>query len=197
MNGVVHCLQRLLLLAACVQVGRVRAFQIIQRTHRVNTAVRAVDEKTLKKTTPGEEMKEHFLKNMKNDDVPLFKDWNTYSETLPKRLGPRFLNDRPFYCSTKELDSIVDRIFDYGAERRPQISYISAYTKAGKTTCGLPLFLASTKHSSPSRRFTHYVYMAFYNNLDKHFEVGKNFEVGMQEEATPRRLVGLINRFAR
>jgi hypothetical protein len=119
-------------------------------------------------------IEEYFDGHMKNINVPLFKDFDSYSKSLPVRFyypGSKIPEYVPLfkveYCAQQEdLTEMVDAIMDPGPERE-SVKYVSAPTRSGKTSSVLPAFLRSTSMVNGG---THYIYLAFHNNNNRSFE---------------------------
>jgi len=119
------------------------------------------------------QIEDYFDAHMKNTNVPLFKDFSSYSKSLPVRYYcpdsriPEFVPlFKVEYCAQPvDLTEMADAIMDPGPERE-SVKYVSAPTRSGKTSSVLPAFLRSTSMVNGG---THYIYMAFFNNNKRCF----------------------------
>lgn len=119
-------------------------------------------------------IKEHFNAKMKNNNIPLFKDFESYSRSLPVRLyeisdsDVEFipLNTLNYYVCPEDLTSMAAKIIER-SDYRGYVKYISAPPKSGKTSSVLPAFLKSIEMKNGG---THYIYVAFNNNNRRSFK---------------------------
>ena len=115
-----------------------------------------------------------FQENMQADAVPLLKDYDTYTGSLPVRerwiSKPLKLYQLLFYVRESDLDAFAARIA--ANEQRPTVAYIAAASHSGKSASVLVGFLRAREQNTVdgqrSMNFTHYLYMPFANN-------GRNF----------------------
>ena len=113
---------------------------------------------------------------MINSNIPLFKDFESYSRSLPVRRyihkSGEFkeyiaLNTLNYYVDPDDLTKMVNKINDIIVPSRGDIvKYVSAPTANGKTASVLPAFLRSTEMNVKG---THYLYIAFNNNNERSF----------------------------
>ncbi len=121
----------------------------------------------MKRSSIDVKLEHRFKEKMRNDNVPLLKDYTTYCAHLPRRQI-----DYGQVLSLYELEYWVrpadlKRMSTNGIElcvpnARPTVRYISAPTGSGKTASILPAFLESPKA-------THYLYLPFDHNDKKYF----------------------------
>jgi len=86
---------------------------------------------------------------MQDTNVPLFKDWDTYSATLARRAyrdAYYALNEDDYWANEEYLQEMVDCIWDgprkivgLGGSCRI-VGYVAVPSTSGKTSCGLSVF---------------------------------------------------------
>ena len=111
-----------------------------------------------------------FQENMQADAVPLLKDYDTYTASLPVRergiSKPLKLYQLLFYVRESDLDAFAARIA--ANEQRPTVAYIAAASHSGKSASVLVGFLRAREQNTVdgqrSMNFSHYLYMPFANN---------------------------------
>ena len=96
-----------------------------------------------------------FQENMQADAVPLLKDYDTYTASLPVRergiSKPLKLYQLVFYVRDSDLDAFAARIA--ADEQRPTVAYIAAASHSGKSASVLVGFLrARAKHCGRAAR---------------------------------------------
>ncbi|CAE7303924.1 unnamed protein product [Symbiodinium sp. CCMP2456] len=108
---------------------------------------------------------------MQADEVPLLKDYGTYSTSLPVRElrnGEALaLHQLLFYVTTSDLDAFAKRM-GADVELRKSVDYIAAASHSGKSASVLVGFLRAMEQNTVdgqrSMNFSHYLYMPFANN---------------------------------
>jgi hypothetical protein len=114
-----------------------------------------------------------FDKNMKNESFPLFRDWSAYSLSLPVREldgVKQRLYTLKYYTPYKYLRTLAEEIVKK-MESRGVVKYLAAPSSSGKTCSVLPAFIESSTFAFKQDRGTHYLYLAFDNNGERHFRV--------------------------
>ena len=127
---------------------------------------------------PEPRLKQHFERTMKDEKVPLFKDFETYIQSLPKRMyaptGFMRLFELPFWAKDESIERMARRLEAKSPTKRPVVKYVAAPSTTGKTASVLVGVLASAENYDESSledkdSFSHYLYLAFRNNGDKDF----------------------------
>ena len=101
---------------------------------------------------------------MKNSQVKLFKDLDTYTEALPSRqIQDKMakLHEQPYFAHPEDISRLARNLFE-NVSSKGQVKYICSPPESGKSASILHAFLASDK-------FTHYVYIACANNGPRNF----------------------------
>ena len=101
---------------------------------------------------------------MKNSQVKLFKDLDTYTEALPSRqIQDKMakLHEQPYFAHPEDISRLARNLFE-NVSSKGQVKYICSPSESGKSASILHAFLASDK-------FTHYVYIACANNGPRNF----------------------------
>lgn len=106
-----------------------------------------------------------FTEHMACASLPLFRDFDTYSASLPVRevkyQAPLRLYKVPYFMRQQDLDHTVSRLPIDGDGSKERVLYVAAPSGSGKSASVLPIFLRSIEQGQP---FTHYIYMPFANN---------------------------------
>lgn len=113
-----------------------------------------------------------FDKNMKDENVPLFQNWSMYSLSLPVREfsgGILKLYTLKYFAPYKYLRAMAEDLARETIDYRGWIKYLAAPAASGKTCSVLPAFIESSTLSTNGG--THYLYLAFANNKNRHFLV--------------------------
>ena len=118
--------------------------------------------------TPKKRLERHFDMKMRDDQVPLFRDFETYEMTLPVRRYAETeeyvrLCDLPFWAKKEDIEYMAKRLERRESLARAFVKYAAAPSGSGKTASVLVGFLASAKRGDKDS-FTHYLYLAFANN---------------------------------
>ncbi len=128
----------------------------------------------MKRSSIDVKLEHRFKEKMRNDNVPLLKDYMTYCAHLPRRKlmvgGVLSLYESEYYVRPDDLKGMSNAIERFIGASRPMVRYISAPSGSGKTASILPAFL-----ESPSA--THYLYLPFDNNEYKDFRA-KPYMIG-------------------
>ena len=110
------------------------------------------------------ELKNKFLIH-RPENVSLFKDFETYSTSLPVRKRNKEwlkLHTLPYFCSDEDVTRMATQLEQAPPSNvRDSVKYVCAPSGSGKTCSILPAFLKS--------KFTHYLYIAFDNNNGRKF----------------------------
>ena len=119
-------------------------------------------------------LKRVFERSMRNNQIPLFSEWNSYARSLPRREFNRYdpyLYKLPYWANDKDVSDMADKLYYPrrvgGGNPRNSVMYLAAPSEHGKTASILPAFLKSAEKS----QFTHYIYLAFNNNVENYFRV--------------------------
>ncbi len=112
-------------------------------------------------------LERRFNDKMRNDSVPLLKDYTTYCAHLPRRKldgGPVLrLYEHEYLVRSGDLKRMSNAIDKPLEKARSVVHYISAPPASGKTASVLPSFLETAKA-------THYLYLPFHNNNGNWFK---------------------------
>jgi hypothetical protein len=122
-----------------------------------------------------------FHKRIEDNNIPLFKDWSSYSSSLPvRRLSadePIILYKVKYFTPNKYLRKMAEEIVKK-TDQRGVVKYLAAPSTSGKTCSVLPAFIESTTLPSEEEEDkeggTHYLYLAFSNNNGRYFKVHPN-----------------------
>jgi hypothetical protein len=110
---------------------------------------------------------------MKNDSLPLFRDWSAYSLSLPVRefRGKIIsLYTLKYFTPYKYLRTMAEEIAKSTTDRGV-VKYLAAPSSSGKSCSVLPAFIESSTFLYDIVKGTHYLYLAFDNNGHRHFRV--------------------------
>ena len=114
-------------------------------------------------------LQEYFHLHMKSDKTKLFKNFDTYKQSLPVRecvggiVLPLYMLN--YYVREDELAAMATDLLPDVDDARRVVKYVAAPSKSGKTASVLPAFLKT------EGKLTHYLYLAFSNNNEACFSV--------------------------
>lgn len=124
-------------------------------------------------------LEKYFDSKMKNPNIPLLKDFQSYERSLPVRETKKEnlrLCKLPFFAADGELNNMAEAIMYPPQDMRNFVSYIAGPTAAGKSSSVLPAFLESacSSHSSSDSDCSaassyYYLYLPFDNNAGRKF----------------------------
>jgi hypothetical protein len=125
-----------------------------------------------------------------NQNIPLFKDFETYSSSFPvRRLSDTEylkLYELPFSAKKVSLDQYVEKLKVTLQGPRSTVKYISAPTGSGKSSSILPAFVQSIGTVDGGDV---YLYLSIANNRQRYFKWVKgkpntNLEIAKRQGAT-------------
>ncbi len=99
----------------------------------------------------------------------------------------------PCFIRPLDLADFASELINTGG--RSPILYMASPTHTGKTASVLPGFLSQCMlHGEEQSRLTHYVYLAFHNNLGKHYKVNTDWFAKGAAECEPENMetLGMI-----
>ena len=121
-------------------------------------------------SSAAERLREHFDSKMKDKNVPLFRSFDNYVNSLPVRGQhqnlPLRLHEIPYYVHEDGMSSMAERLFSPLPTARAVVRYLAAPTASGKTSSILHAFL---NHLEKGGNCSHYLYMSFANNNRRYY----------------------------
>lgn len=112
---------------------------------------------------PIQRIEKHFQNKMQRDNVPLLRDFATYSDFLPVKqsefTGAYYrLCDNPYFAKAADIARFTEALESREGEFEPYVKYSCSPAPTGKTSGVLVGFLESAEKGEDP--YTHYLYLA-------------------------------------